>query len=190
MRPRRWAQKMGLTIIKGRASKKLAVGGGFQLRDCMGKVVAGNDYELSAQAVLKYCGATEGLPEAKGVLGQKLGEYCLAENCSMEALTVLANENDPYRHDNERGQPHPAYEAGLERLQEAKRAVEGAIAEARATAHEVEHSFDDLELEEIEPIEVELSDPLDEPFYDSDDDWVEATRKLKERKALVPDGED
>jgi hypothetical protein len=103
MRARRWAKKADLEMVKSRMPRSAVNLGGFQLCDNKGRIVAGPNYGLSAQQVLQYCGASDGLPEAKGVLGQKLREYCLEQNCSMEALTVLATENDPYRHDNERG---------------------------------------------------------------------------------------
>jgi hypothetical protein len=102
-RARRRAASAGLKLVKGRASKTNPNPGGFQLLDKKGKIVAGENFELSLEDVLARFESRVRPPEPTGVLGKKLRLHCELEGCSMDALTVLSNENDPYRHDNERG---------------------------------------------------------------------------------------
>jgi hypothetical protein len=75
-------------------------------------------------------------------------------------------------------------------LEEAKRSVERAVVDANKASDEVAKSFDDIEFPELEEIEPELAEAEIELIYDSEDDWVSATKKLKERKALTPENEE
>jgi hypothetical protein len=99
-RARRRAISMGLQLIKERPSAANP-NPGYRLLDAKGKIVLGPN--LSLDQVLAHCDPAKEAFQPQGVLGQKLQELCIARNCSMNALTVLASDNDPYRWDTERG---------------------------------------------------------------------------------------
>jgi hypothetical protein len=98
-RARRRAISMGLQLIKERPSAANP-NPGYRLLDAKGKIVLGPN--LSLEQVLAYCDPAKEAFQPQGVLGQKLRELCEAQNCSMNALTVLASDNDPYRWDTKR----------------------------------------------------------------------------------------
>jgi hypothetical protein len=89
-----------------------------------------------------------------------------------------------------------AYQAEVrlleERQNEGKATIRETIGEINLAIDAAIEHIDDigLEFEPFEPPEVEITAEAPRPLFDSREEWIEQTRRLKERKALAPDDDD